>query len=139
MADSVQTVDIVKIIEEIRQEIRDKGYKNEDIPFSDIPLSGVQIPVTNTENYFHNLRLLRDLHDVRATKPLESKRLFGPIIIFFKKIIRRCIAFYVEPIVVEQNLVNRLSVSCIIELSVLVETLRKRIELLEKRNERPGP
>ena len=139
MSDSKQTIDVSKIMEEIRQEIKDKRYKNEDISFTDLPLSDIHASMAHSEVFFENLRALREWNNVHAQRELKSNRVFGPLILFFKKIIRKCMAFYIEPIVADQNTVNSLSAACIVELCIIIESMRKHIERLEKMNERPGP
>ena len=138
MDNSIQTIDIKKIIEEIRQDIKEKGYKNEDISFSDIPLTDIRSSMSYSPLFYENLRALRAWHNVRAHRELKSNRLFGPLIIFFKKIFRKCMAFYIEPIVADQNTINGLTAACIIELCITVENMRRHIERLEKKSERAG-
>jgi len=135
MENNGQTIDVKQIMEEIRREIKDKGYKNEDISFSDIPMSGSRSAMPYSDQFIKNFSALREQHSVIAKRTLVSNRVFGSLIIAVKKIIRKLMSFYIEPIVADQNAINSLSVACIVEMHLEMESMRNRIELLEKKNE----
>jgi len=138
MENPVQTVNVQEIMNEIRRDIQIKGYKNSDLSFPDIPYNAYS-DKSHIDSFAENIRDLRNRENVFASRPIKSNRVFGFAIVAFKKIIRRLMSFYIEPIVSDQNVINRLSVSRFIELYLEVESLRSRVEYLEKRNERQGP
>jgi O-antigen chain-terminating methyltransferase len=117
-ADTTDAIDVEKIMEEIRREIDQRGYENNLPAFDKMFLSDD----CETEN--QDLTKLSDClfqlsskWGISADHPIKSRNgLIGKIIIFCKKLIRKCIRFHVEPIVIEQNENNRLIYECIREL-----------------------
>ena len=53
-----------------------------------------------------------------------------------KKIIRKLVSFYIEPMVGQQNEVNRLALSSVADIYFEIESMKKRVDFLEKENER---
>lgn len=102
----MENINIEDIMAEIREDIRNKGYKDDEIQFSDIILSSVATPY-NMQAYKEELEKMAGDRMVLSYRDIASDRPgIGPVITFFKKIFRRMTAFYVEPIVDDQNKFN---------------------------------
>ncbi|MBR4445017.1 MAG: hypothetical protein IKS37_03905 [Solobacterium sp.] len=102
-------IDVTKIMEEIRADIDARGLRDEVLSFEEIPMpqqatvvdSGTG-PFNNDEFMDSNMYMNR-CFQVQTWQPIKSNRPLGFLIIFFKKIIRKLIRFFIDPIVNEQN------------------------------------
>lgn len=98
-------LDIEKIMDEIRQEIKDKRETTEILSFEEIPFESASV---NTEDKFslnvlnENVNISNERYLIQAYRPLNG----NPLFIFIKKVIRKLIKFYIEPIVNDQNNFN---------------------------------
>lgn len=102
----MENINIEDIMAQIRQEIAEKGYKDDEIKFNDIILSSVATPY-NMQAYKEELEKMAESRMVLSYRDVASDRpVIGPIVTFFKKIARRIVAFYIEPIVDDQNKFN---------------------------------
>jgi len=81
-----------------------------------------------------NLTLIFANCEVATVRPLLSERVLGRFIIFAKRIIRRCMSFYVTPIVTDQNKYNKLTSVCLEDVLFGMEELSERIKTLEDEN-----
>ena len=107
----MQNINIEDIMAEIREEICRKGYKDEEIQFNDIILSSVATPY-NMQAYKEELEKMSCDRMVLSYRDISSDRPgLGFIFTFFKKIARRLVAFYVEPIVGDQTKFNEEAVN----------------------------
>lgn len=164
MSDTAEkNICIEDIMDEIRAEIKKKGYDSSMLSFEDVKCdtslndrSGM-----SEREYAANLQYVNLNYAVQPYKQLFGRR---PVVIF-RKIIRKLIKFYIEPFVKDQNELNVRFVRLMnyvdnhmkaeksvidmnqmgkkvadIELklksvSIYNETLEKRIAVLEKENE----
>jgi len=106
-------IDVVKIMESIREEIKEKGLENEVLPFESIPLPNQTFDIDDgigpfssedfmdANMYLNQFYSVSVWHQIRSTKPV-----IGPVLTFFKKVNRKLIRFFIEPIVEDQNNVN---------------------------------
>ena len=128
-----QTLNIESILCEIRRKIKEKGFTKDMLSFEDnfddtyLSLIPKYNDVVDIEQ---QLEILCNSWDVQPNKPLYGNRL----IVFFKKIIRKLIRFFVLPIVNEQNTINYsvfriLEKNC--EMKMEIENLHDRITQLE--------
>ena len=136
MTGSGQNINVEEIMEEIRRDIKEKGYQNDDISFSDVPLSGKYLTMDNSNLAAQKIMLLQARYNVFAYRPLASNRSFGALIVFIKKVIRKMIKFYIEPIVSDQNDVNGLVASGLKDLYLDMEAMERRIRQLEEECQR---
>lgn len=128
-------INIEEIMKEIRADIKAKGYMDNEIPFSDIAclVGGTEIPF-DMKDYKDELKEMDESRTIIAYRDLSSTRKgIGPIITFFKKIMRKLVCFYVEPLVDDQNRFNELTTI------TMAQTVRRfndddgRVEELEKK------
>ena len=93
MDNTIKQIIVEDILAEIRREIEKKGYKNEDISFSDIPLRFTGEGIINTEEFKNNLQDLGKKSKVHVNRPLRSNCVYGFLLILFRKIIRKVLTF----------------------------------------------
>ena len=136
-----EQIDVASIMEEIRAEIKRKGYKEKEVRFSDINISyadnmDVDHIELSAEAYKKQLLLLNIQKNVNTNKTLYADSPAGKVEIFFKKVFRKCARFYVEPIVSGQNEYNETNAMLMCQLYAAVkrvEELEKKMAQLEKR------
>lgn len=133
-------INVGEIMAEIRRDIKEKGYKNEAPPFSDTPIHLLFCEMAHSGALEENLKILRVHSNVAAYRPLKSNNALGPVfgamIVFVKRVIRKLTLFFVAPIVADQNENNRVSVSCLQDLYLDMNAMRLRIQALEEENMR---
>ena len=139
-------LNVEKIMEEIRNEIKEKGYTNDMLSFSDIMQDDMEVNVEKFERVRFNEELfnLNMLWNINPNREVETRPgLKGMCVTLFKKFIRKCIRFYLSEIVMEQSTFNATSVRLFnmlnlymeenIRLSDEVTKLKDEQELLAKR------
>ena len=137
MSASVNTINIEDILAEIKRDIIHKGYKTESIKFDDVITHTTTVDLVHSRALEHNIRLLRLTHQVIAYKVLTSpRRILGKPILFFKKIIRKSIKFFIEPIVHDQNNINKQATNCITDIYLDMSNMNSRLIKLEEENQR---
>ncbi len=138
-------INIEEIIGEIRKEIQEKGYKETDLSFNDIPIPEaptplpVQAPQVPQDNTQEELKGVLDYlsanyaHDILL--PFSSS---NPVAGFVKKLVRKLVRFLFYPVLARQNAVNSSMISA---LNILAagygtknETEQKIAALQEKVN-----
>ncbi len=112
----MQQINVEKIMDQIKSEIKEKGYTEDMFSFQDIPLDDT--------DYVEEMKgtAFIDWH-----QPV-SKGIKG----FLKKVIQKCIAFSVAPIAEGQTRFNSTAISAIEELYLLIEEQRKEIDKQRK-------
>ena len=131
MDSAIKHINVEEIMDEIRREIKEKGYVNDDISLDDIPVSPSVGGIVHSNTLRERILNLRLSYNVAAIRPLKSNRVFGPIIIFVKKVIRKLIKFNIEPVVADQNEHNRMVLCCLQDMFVDIETMKQKIIDLE--------
>lgn len=106
-------LNVEKIMEEIRSEIKEKGYTNDMLSFRDVlpDEQGVNIEKFEKVRFNEELFNLNTTWNVNPIRPIEKKPgIKGRLICLYRKIVRRCIRTYISPIVWEQDAFNAISV-----------------------------
>jgi len=133
----ISKIDIKDIIAEIQRDIEVKGYRDDDISFSNIPVRVSSGDIAHSAALREHIIELRTNKNVNAYRKLSSNRIFGSFIILVKKIIRKLTKFYIEPIVSDQNHFNDLSAVCLQDIFLELEILKRKVRNLEaERGER---
>lgn len=137
----MKIINVEKIMEEIRAEIKEKGYVDDLPDFSDTfcTISPSHRGIFDKDEFQETVQYLNENWNVQAYRQLIGNGLAGKIKILIRKIIRKCIKFYIEPIVEEQDKFNG-KVTTSFNILVLYVTqmqeensnLKKQIEQLEK-------
>lgn len=134
-------INIEAIMAQIRQDIKDKGLTSDMLSFEDVPYHKVtDVSGASLEAADEAMRYLNAHYYIQPYKNLGG----NPIKVFFKKVIRKLVKFYVEPAVFEQNDVNANTVkalNCLVnaaaansgnsEKSAPGESLADRVEIVE--------
>jgi len=131
----MKEIDIKKIIEEIREEINEKGYTEDLLSFSDSCIAdGSNVEEVISLAYLTKSRCQIDEYPVWEQGSFSSK-----IKTFIKKTIRKSMKFYIVPIIEKQNLFNELAADRIVDLcrilqekDVQIRQLQKQLKDLEK-------
>ena len=121
-------VNIESIMQEIRQEIKDKGYTNDMLSFREIAAPpSVNDNALNISDLDANMNYLNNSYMIVSCRPLQGNGLF----VFIKKVIRKLTKFYVEPIVSAQNEFNAFNVRV---LNVLSAFAKKQSEVPDEKD-----
>ena len=132
MNEGIKTIDVEEIMQSIRKEIKEKGYKTSDLKFADIKVFGID-SIEGAETCFDINRMRFELEQVAS---LQSLQIVYPITgnkikVFAKKLIRKMIAFHVNKIANEQNAYNYHNSVCIAQMYKYAEETQKRMDELE--------
>ncbi len=128
------TINVEKIMEEIREDIKSKGYTNDMLSFDD-----VQAPSVIKEEYDQD-QLVSALHNmsVYAYVPWYRDLSKSRIKRFIQKLIRKFVAFLIAPVTDQQSDFNKETLRGVGQLAGYIEQsenqledLAKAIELLE--------
>ena len=129
----MKNIDVEMIMNQIRKEIVDNGYKQEELSFEDVLLrkrEGLELlgEAFEADDMSSWIVKMDEVKNVSCWRPLKG----NPLSVLVKKIIRKAIKFYVEPIVSEQNQYNHYTVCAMaMAFSKLKEDYEKRIKELE--------
>lgn len=129
--DDMQEIDIEEIMQEIRAEIKEKGYKESDLSFHDIPIKSQNEVMI--EEQFSEQRLQELLHLVNVSTNVNYYRNFTGNIIktFIKKVIRKILAPLILPLCQEQEQYNSSVTRTLNQMYQYMRIQEKRIEELE--------
>ena len=122
--DKMSELNVEKIMEEIRKEIKEKGYTNDILSFSDVTSENAEVKAETFDYVRFNEELfnLNAIWNVSPNQPIERKRgLKGICVTIFKKFIRKCIRFYLSPIVLQQDSFNATTVRMLNMMNLFVE------------------
>lgn len=127
-------VNVEKIMEEIRTEIKEKGYTSNTLSFTDVNGTGTYHGAMDGD-YAYTVETANSLCMVPFDGPLTG----NPLAVFFKKIIRKLIRFYIRPIVEMQNEFNAQVVHALelngenaLPAPAVSDEVNKKLEKLEK-------
>ena len=130
-------VNVEKIMEDIRAEIKEKGYTADMLSFKEVTgKSTFKSDGLDDCDLIDNLDTANSLCMVPFDPPMRG----NPIVVFFKKVIRKLIRFYIRPTVEQQNEFNAQIVRAVNTVGKYAlevhsrpdaEELGKKVELLE--------
>ena len=135
MSSNEHSLNFENLINEVKQEISDKGYTgDDDVSFSDMQ-EKVLFGFIKHSNYLEeNIYALQKHFEVELYRKFKSKGFIGYLTIPVKRVIRKLVSPYIEPIFADQNAVNYLFVKSITDLHFNINALNKRINQLEEEN-----
>lgn len=137
----MKIINVEKIMEEIRAEIKKKGYVDDLPDFSDTfcTIAPSHRGIFDKDEFQKSVQYLNENWNIQAYRQLVGNGLAGKIKVLIRKIIRKCIKFYIEPIVEEQDKFNAKVTTSFNILTLYVtqmqeenDKLKKQIEQLEK-------
>lgn len=123
-------INVEKIMEEIREDIKRKGYTEDMLSFKDI-----KMPVASVVTDF-NIDEFRDMvSQAQVTKVVSwrANNIGGGIKGLIKKVIRKMVGFVVAPLADSQNVFNQNAANIFLQLVGYVESQNKLIEQYEER------
>lgn len=142
MEERIESVNVEEIMQEIRKNIEKRGYTEKELRFADVKpeqVDGIECldDFFELDNFRNTVVKMNVIRHVQCWRPITGNKL----IVVCKKIIRKLVKFYVEPIVEDQDRFNFCTVSAMSQLYAKiqdeqnnkVEELEKRIQELEER------
>lgn len=142
MSEQMQTIDVEKIMEEIRENIKKRGYTDEMLSFNDVK---AQMPENSggvTTFNVHELRTQVQDSNLHCSLQYYAMIPKGGLKSFVKRTLRKVLRFLLLPIVDEQNIFNSSAARSLNQLEAYVQEQQevhdqdiKTIELLEEKIE----
>lgn len=135
MSEQLEKIDVEEIMRSIRDDIEKRGYTKKELRFADIRTEneeGIQCldEYFELDNFRNTIVQMDGKRNVQCWRPLGGNK----IKVAIKKIIRKLVKFYVEPIVEEQNQFNFYTVSAMAQIySKIEEEQNMKIEQMEER------
>lgn len=128
----MQEINIEEIMQEIREEIKEKGYKESDLSFLDIPVKSQN--EVRMEEQFSEQRLRELLHLVNVSTDVRYYRNYTGNFFktFIKKVIRKILAPLLFPLCQEQEQYNSSVTRTLNQMYQYISIQEKRIGELEK-------
>lgn len=142
MEERMEPVNVEEIMGEIRAQIAERGYTKNELRFADVT---PEMPenMEDIDEYFELQNFASTVDKMDDRRTIQCWRILdgNKLVVVFKKIIRKLIKFYVEPIVKEQNQFNFYTTSAMAQLCARLEDeqtarldeMQKRIDELEKK------
>ena len=127
------SVNVEEIMSGIRAEIQEKGYSSDMLSFADVPAdadAGIYVERFDADMLRGNVQYISEHHRVDPYRPLSG----NPVAVFFKKVLRKFMSFYVEPYAAEQSSLNAniAQAEQQVELYIRESRMHSTKELLEK-------
>lgn len=120
-------INIEEIMADIKREIKEKGLTNDMLSFEEVPYRKSQAGGSPQEA----LDYVRSNYYIQPYKELQG----NPLKVLFKKVIRKMVKFYVEPVVMEQNDFNANAATVMADLAESdISRISGRVEALELAN-----
>ena len=126
-------INIESIMQEIKAEIKEKGYTNDLLSFNDIVIDTSGMNASK----FDKIAFNEEIYTVNHTWNVQAYRVLSgsKVVLFFKKAMRKMVYFFVEPIVLEQDGFNASVVRLMNQMNCYVEETKEQNEVLKKQVE----
>ena len=131
-------VDVTKIMEEIRADIEQRGLRDEVLSFEDIPMPESVAVLSNDLGPF-NSDALADANDymnrcfqVQVWHPIQGTGVLGFLVVFIKRVIRKLIRFFIDPIVSDQNDFNMMTAKSANQVRNYINDNDKKVAEMEE-------
>lgn len=126
-------INIESIMQEIRADIREKGYTNELLSFNDVIVDTSSMNASKFDKISFNEEIYTVNHswNVQAYRAISGSK----VAVFFKKVIRKMVYFFVEPIVMEQDGFNASVVRVMNQMNCYIDEKNRENEDLKKQVE----
>lgn len=130
MSNQENEINIESIMQEIRAEIREKGLTNDLLSFNDVVVDTSAMNAVKFDKIAFNEEIYTVNHswNVQAYRVLSGSK---PVV-FFKKVIRKLVYFFVEPIVLEQDGFNASLVRLMNQMNCYIDETKNENEELKK-------
>ena len=126
----MQNIDVEKIMEEIRAEIKEKGYKPEDLDFSDI---AVEVAKVNPDGGYNEGEMQGQLAFLNShyNNPIYFPLQGNPVKVFVQRAIRRALLFVIFPGFQFQTRYNVAAVRALNQVKNYMEEQQKEMDELK--------
>lgn len=142
MSEQMEHINTEEIMKEIKTQIAERGYSRTELRFADV-VGGMENSLGEIPDYFELQNFDMTVDQMDAKRDVQCWRVLSGsrISMFAKKVIRKLVKFYVEPIVKSQNEFNFYTTSAMSQMrakyedeqEIKLSEMQKRIEELEKR------
>ena len=124
-------INVEEIMKQIKADINAKGYTNDLLSFDDVIVDVSSMNVVKIDRLQFNEDLYVANHEwnVNPYRPLQG----GKLRVFVRKVIRKLVYFFVEPIVMAQDGFNASVVRMMNQMSCYIDQKDKEIEELKAR------
>lgn len=122
-------INIENIMEQIKNDISAKGYTNDLLSFDDVvvDVSSMNVLKFDRVKFNEDLYVANHEWEVNPYRPLQG----GKVRVFIRKVIRKLVYFFVEPIVMAQDGFNASIVRMMNQMSCYIDEQNKEIESLK--------
>ncbi len=121
------TVDVECIMQEIRSDIRARGLAVDELFFNPSFIHQDMGSIRST------VELLQNLSPVSAVRPIETRAgALGGVSRFFKRVVRRCVGFLLNPMAQEVTVYHQAASKCITVMYSNLVAADRRIQALEQ-------
>ena len=148
MSEKIQTVDVEKIMEEIRKNIKERGYTEEMLSFSEAASDAeIQNGIPVDDAIYNETEMNQYIQAARASHNIPYYELMAgnKAKVFVKRVVRKLMAFQMQPLRDRQNQFNYNIIQSVramavhmaeleealVEKEAIIEELETRIEALE--------
>lgn len=139
MAEQIEQINVEEIMSEIREQIKERGYTEKELKFADLrdDLMAGSDDFYSYEHFKGTVDQMDNKRVVQWWNPITG----NPVLVFFKRFIRKCVTFIIDPIVIRQNDFNNYTASALTQVSAKfeqeqdynLEEMQNKIEKLEAR------
>lgn len=129
MEENMNSINIEEIMREIRNEISEKSYTEDNIDFEDIINKSSNECLYNELEWNENLYMMNRTNEIAYYKELPKG-----IKSFIKRIIRKMATFLMLPIVEQQSSYNAYTVRCMNQLDLFTKEMHNINELQERKS-----
>lgn len=135
MEDTIQKIDIEKIMDEIRQEIQTRGYTDDNIDFQNI--SQNIVAVAGVKTYFDENEFEQALVSASNQHKNEYYRMIpkGGLKSVIQRTIRKMVKFMMVPMIDQQNQYNYQMVICMRQMEAFVKAQQEQMEIKDQQIE----
>lgn len=135
MEDTIQKIDIEKIMDEIRQEIQTRGYTDDNIDFQNI--SQNITAVAGVKTYFDENEFEQALVSASNQHKNEYYRMIpkGGLKSVIQRTIRKMVKFMMVPMIDQQNQYNYQMVICMRQMEAFVKAQQEQMEIKDQQIE----
>ncbi len=121
MAEPMKNINVEEIMKEIREEITQKGYTDENIDFENI--TGNVKAVLGVKTDFSSYELEHALNDAANQHKIEYYRMIpkGGLKSFIQRSIRKIVKFMMIPMIDQQNQYNYQMVVCMRQMEAFIQ------------------
>lgn len=124
----MEQINVEEIMTQIRTEIEEKGYTDDMLSFNAIPVREI-VPEIKSDLSWQELSVqMRTCAEVVWKRPLP-----GGVKGIVKKVLRKLTAFFVAPIVEDQNVFNTTVVSAVENLNAVIERQEGELDRLKQK------